>query len=557
MRRNAFLAEVTGTKSVRARRKEVFAVDLHLSKLLHTKAAYEIGESAPVNTERAGPSDIANGLALILVLFAGFILHIHEEWSLNPQYAYGWGVPILGALLFRNRWRTRPEATPSTGSLGALAGAIALLAVWLPVRILREANMDWRLVQWVIACGSLGLILGVLHWMGGRRWLGHFAFPAVFLLIAVPWPTRVENLLVQTSTEWVVRGSVEALRWMGIAAWSAGNVIQLPSTAVGVDEACSGLRSFQGALMCALFFGEVKGLTARARAALLGCGVLAALGLNFGRTLVLTSLAARGGTASVEFWHDRTGFGTLLAAFFLLWFVAQKLARTSDRPEPALPCPAVRPIPFVFFLGCTAWFITVEAASWMWFKPRNAASTEAAWELDPRGVNDLKSESIPARVQAILKFDHGAAYRRSAPDGSEWWIYSIGWSSKGGGAPQARFHSPEVCLPAAGLKLAERGGLLHPVGDELPFRWHRFDWQGKPVYLFSSFHSSTRTGAIQSMDEFDLTWRKRMQSAWQGERPAEQRVFQVLISGASSEIVAREAFQEFARQTLRKGPGRT
>lgn len=494
----------------------------------------------------------AAGFALLLLIFAGLILQLHEEWSLNPQYAYGWGVPILGALLFRDRWRDRPAASPAGCGQPLAIVAAGLLALWLPLRLAREANMDWRLLQWIAAGGGLALMLGTLHWMGGRSWVRHFGFAAGFILVAVPWPTRLEHLLVQGSTEAVVRGSVEALRWMGHAAWSAGNVIQLPGTAVGVDEACSGLRSLQGALMCALFLGELKRLSRAKRTVLLACGVLAALMLNFVRTTILAWLAASGGAAAVEAWHDRTGLGTLIAAFALLWALAQALGKES-RAASIKPIPgAIRGVPAGFVLGCAAWFVAVEAATWAWFQPAIGRVAASSWRLDAESVAGLEREAIPARVQAILKFDRGEGYRRKLPDGTEWWIYSIAWSSQGGGAPLARFHSPEVCLPAAGLKLAERGGLIHPVGEELPFRWHRFDWRKQPVYLFSSFYSSTQTGAIQSMDEFDLTWRKRLRMAWAGERPAEQKVFQVLISGSVSERAAREAFEQFARQCLRK-----
>src|SRR5690606_17778959 len=103
-----------------------------------------------------------------------------------------------------------------------------------------------------------------------------------------------------------------------------------------------------------------------------------------------------------------------------------------------------------------------------------------------------------------------------------------------GGSPLARFHSPEVCLPAAGLKLVGQGRSVYPLGERLPFRSYEFEWLEKPVYLFSSFASTSGVGPVSSMDQFDLTWAKRLRLAWNGERPAEQKVFQVVISGSPS-----------------------
>lgn len=548
------MLELTGTKSVLYRRERSKTFGHNCSKMLELNEP-EIVESVPRSSsgESPGPAMWWSAVFFGSLLFA-FVFHLHEEWRLNPHYFYGWGVPILGIILAQKRWQNRPQAefTRIPGPLFA-AGA-ALLVLWLPLAFLRKANMDWRFLHWAIGGIVIFLLLGAAQWMGGRAWMRHFAFPVLFLLLAVPWPTRVENFLIQGSSELVVRGSVEVLRWMGIAAWSAGNIINLPHSAVGVDEACSGLRSLQGALMCALFLGELKMLSGPKRLILVALGVIAAIGLNLVRTAGLASVAAGQGTSTgtaIDRWHDGAGFGTLAAAFVILWLAARWMRPVSAQKPAALPTQP-RFIPRAVVIGCAAWLAVAEATSALWFRMHESSNQERLWDFDRSKFAGFSQENFPPRVRSILRYDEGVAYRMVSADGMEWWVHSLSWKPDGGGAPLARYHSPDVCMPAAGYRLVERGPLLRPVGSEPAFRTYEFERFGKTVFLFSSYHSNTRAGAIRSVDEFDLKWRNRIQFALKGERPAEQKVLQVLISGAPDGRAAREAFEAFAKRTLQR-----
>ena len=63
---------------------------------------------------------------------------------------------------------------------------------------------------------------------------------------------------------------------------------------MGVDGACSGIRSTQAVFMLALFFGELHRLCVRGRLGLLVSGLAIALLLNIVRTSILVTLAPRG-----------------------------------------------------------------------------------------------------------------------------------------------------------------------------------------------------------------------------------------------------------------------
>jgi exosortase/archaeosortase family protein len=98
-----------------------------------------------------------------------------------------------------------------------------------------------------------------------------------------------------------------------------GNVIEVATGMVGIDEACSGIRSFQATLMISLFFGELYALSAVRRALLVLAGFALSFLFNLARTTLLTWVAAKKGVAAIATWHDPAGVTILVACFFCLW----------------------------------------------------------------------------------------------------------------------------------------------------------------------------------------------------------------------------------------------
>ena len=114
-------------------------------------------------------------------------------------------------------------------------------------------------------------------------WLRHFAFPVAFIFVAVPWPTAVEAPIIQGLMRVVARVAAETAMLLGIPAQVEGNLIRVSNGLVGVNEACSGIRSLQTALMIGLLFGELKRLSILRRVALVVGAVAIALFANFFR----------------------------------------------------------------------------------------------------------------------------------------------------------------------------------------------------------------------------------------------------------------------------------
>src|SRR5215831_5979139 len=85
---------------------------------------------------------LALGLA---VCWFQFFSELWGEWTVNPQYSFGYVVPLLVVILVWRRWPERPPALPGNRVLVSFIAA-GLLLLFLPLRIIIEANPEWRLL---------------------------------------------------------------------------------------------------------------------------------------------------------------------------------------------------------------------------------------------------------------------------------------------------------------------------------------------------------------------------------------------------------------------------
>jgi len=256
------------------------------------------------------------------------------EWSVNPQYFYGWSVPFLSAYLLFERYASRPAVNPSAWRWPALVLMLLLALPQFPLRIIAEPNTDWRMISWLMAGTATGLTFSVFYLYGGRKWLFHFAFPVLFLATAIPWPNPIESALVHGMMRVNALVAAEFVSLCGVPAIAMGNVIQLPNGVLGVDEACSGIRSLQSTLMASLFLGELYRLKALARVLLVAVGVGIAFFLNLVRTSFLTWQGAFRGIESTDEWHDAAGF-TILGGVLVCLFIISMILERGERKAAA------------------------------------------------------------------------------------------------------------------------------------------------------------------------------------------------------------------------------
>ncbi len=226
---------------------------------------------------------------------------------------------------FAGRHRRRRDYRGLTISIALFAAAILL-----PVRLIAVANPDWRLISWTMSLVAVVISLCALHLAGGAPWSRHFAFPILFFLVATPWPMQLEQLVVQFLMRADTAITIRILNLIGTLAVQHGNVIELSTGRVGIDDACTGVRSLQATLMVALFLGEFYRMRFWRRALLVVAGGAIAFVCNIGRTFLLCEVAANSGVAAIHRWHDPAGFTILVICLFALWGLSMWL-----KPAPA------------------------------------------------------------------------------------------------------------------------------------------------------------------------------------------------------------------------------
>ncbi len=105
------------------------------------------------------------------------------------------------------------------------------------------------------------------------------------------------------------------------------------------------------------------------------------------------------------------------------------------------------------------------------------------WPVTKAGFHDTE---IPETTKVILKYNEGRSGSWTGADGSRWTTFFFRWFPGSAAAQLARGHKPDICLPAAGLRLDRYGGIqsMHIGKLDIPFQCYVFDYQGKPLHVF-------------------------------------------------------------------------
>mgnify|MGYP006283215369 CR=1 FL=1 len=501
-------------------------------------------------------------LLAIVLLWVPWMLHVSLEWRFNPQYGYGWAVPLLAGYAAAQRWGCRPACGGAVLSQRtALAVCLVAVVVLLVTRILSIANPDWRLLGWV-----LGLVAALCSWvlvahavgLRAARWL---LFPLLFPLLATPWPDALESQLVLALRQAITAGSVELAGWFGVPARAVGNLIVTANGVLGVDDACSGIRSLQSSLMAALFLGEFHLLRWRWRLGLVALAALLAFVLNLARSLALVLLADSRGGDALGGGHDTAGWVVFLILFGVLLVVAQwGKAQAAGEPPPSAADPRADPPRWrsgrLAAMATAAALVLALAGAQLWFglRARPAAPVEY-WQVEfPAQRPGFRVAEPSPEVRRQLRYDWGRVAEWRGRGGAHWLAYELRWQGGKASAFLALAHGPEVCMPAAGMRQSGParelevglGGSAAP----LVFRQYRFLRDGRALDVF---HALNGGGAHAEAGRDPWNRRHRLALAWRGIRQQPTQALIVGIGGLPSADTAARRFRAAIPGLLKAG----
>lgn len=240
-----------------------------------------------------------------------------QRWDSDPQYSHGSLVPLmaLGLIWLRGVPVADRDVRPSWLGLPLLLAGLGMRH-W-------GSGLYFEWIEWI---SFLPTLAGACLMVTGVPMFRHLWPSIAFLVFMIPLPYRAELLILQPLQGLATICSTFVLQTLGFAARSEGHVVWIGETAVGVTQACSGLRMLTGFL--ALSVGTVLVIERDwlKKATLLFSTVPIALLCNI--TRVTTTGIAYALTGSQEWQkqcHDWLGFSMPLLAMGLLWVELQTL----------------------------------------------------------------------------------------------------------------------------------------------------------------------------------------------------------------------------------------
>ncbi|MBL9215523.1 MAG: exosortase/archaeosortase family protein [Opitutaceae bacterium] len=415
------------------------------------------------------PGPVLRLLAALGTLVAGYCVLLWGEWRANPDLSHGFFAPVIFLLLLRESRRQGTRRWLAPGPAPAAAALLALLAgVGLfGLAGIFAASLGWtHAVVCVLLAGTLGgfLFSGLLVLADERvrvlpfNWV---SLTAIFLwLLVAPLPDGTYARVTLSLQGWVTGGVLETLHFLGIPARQHGNIIELASTSVGVEEACSGIRSLISCLYAGCFFAAWQVRRPAGRAVLIVAAPLLALGMNFLRSLTLTLLANRG-TDIMGFWHDATGFAILGVTALLLAGLAILLeSRPATLPVAAASAAAVEQSPpaLRFFWAGSVAFAGLAAFYAFSLRPaadagRPTPDLAAMLPAAPAGW-EVRTPADLYQFADILQTSHlmERTYLRRAADGGllQFTVYVAYWPPGRASVSRVASHTPDACWPGSG-----------------------------------------------------------------------------------------------------------
>jgi len=321
---------------------------------------------------------------------------------------------------------------------------------------------------------------------------------------------------VQGLMRTVAAVATEAITLFGIPAQLEGNLIRVNTGLVGVNEACSGVRSLQTSLMIGLLFGELKRFSLSRRLLLLLGALAIAVIANFARAFFLVWVAATQDVAAVDRWHDAAGYTIVAVVFCGSLLLATLLNRnkklesrkakvehgscdSTDFRPPTSDLPPRFLLSTSSFLICLLWLLAVEIGVEAWYRAheRGLIAREQWSARWPETAKDFREIHLDERTKRILRFDEGRGgrwrvtgsqrtedgdQRAEGKAGDSALLYFFRWRPGSNSALLANLHRPDVCLPASGwTQLGDYGVRAYPVSEKLSLPFRHFVFAQTPL----------------------------------------------------------------------------
>ncbi|HVU23894.1 MAG TPA: exosortase/archaeosortase family protein [Opitutus sp.] len=418
---------------------------------------------------RALPELAKVNAVLLGVFLAALVTLLWPHWRSDPDLSHGFlALPLFLVLLHESRSGTQRFLPPGRARTSLLCVLLAFGLLALCTSGVYAAALDWShaLVAFVLSTSlSLLLAAGLVGFAADGIRLLPLNWSSVVAIViwplSAPIPPGSYSRLTIALQLSLTEGVIQTLHLLGIAAVRHGNIIELGTATIGVEDACSGIRSLISCFFAGLFFSATMVRRTRHRVFLIVMSVVLAIVTNFLRSLTLTLLANSGLTISAGL-HDATGFAVLGVTAVLLGGLALLLERREPprqrgvEAEEAFPTARTRATQRLLAAGLG---VVAVLAAFFFLNTRPSVRSN----LPVPDLAAMLPDSVPGwrvdTAQDLYQFsdtlhtDHleQRSYFRDRPDALEQiTIYLAYWRAGQAPVSLVAMHTPDACWPGSG-----------------------------------------------------------------------------------------------------------
>ena len=231
------------------------------------------------------PKSLISMVVMILFLAAFMVWDQSYWWESRDDYSFGYLVPLFALYVIYDRkesilgFLANKDAVSTDDKSGsalwicnliALSGFIAGVLLYLVGGLLRAATMPQNPATLAISMGFALLLLSSIFIFSSESIYGQklvlknrlkltflFLFPALIWLISAPLVSVLETKIRVFLLTQVTIVVFTLMDFLGFEIERQGNVLVLPKGVVGVEEACSGIRSLTACLFAGSFLASV------------------------------------------------------------------------------------------------------------------------------------------------------------------------------------------------------------------------------------------------------------------------------------------------------------
>jgi exosortase len=249
-----------------------------------------------------------------------------RQWIGDPDWTHGFVIPLFSLYLLYSRRQELLAAERKTGLLGYLGLLIALLSLLAqPLCVYPIRN------YWLMQICMVGVVFGLVLYLGGAAVIRLTWLPILFLLFAMPISPTLYTRISLPLQNFAAKGAMLIMRLLGVGIRAMASSLTLVTRSgmrqeLRVAEACNGMKLLMAFLALGVAMAYLDDKPIWQRIVLVAAAIPIAILCNVIRVAITCWMFYIDRKELGErFMHYFTGVLMLVPAFLMLWGLARLL----------------------------------------------------------------------------------------------------------------------------------------------------------------------------------------------------------------------------------------